>query len=156
VNGISLFRYPRYHLGVRGKATAGQEDNIEKAKYLIRECERDGIKMMVPSIVVAEVLCALEPQLHSAVSEFMHRRFIVPPFDTQAALHFAGMWSKQKQLKGKHGISRAEMKADLMITATALAKGAKWIYSEDIGLRKFAHDYIEVRPLPSIEKQLEL
>ncbi|NET33493.1 MAG: type II toxin-antitoxin system VapC family toxin [Cyanothece sp. SIO1E1] len=142
--------------GVRGKATPGQEQNIYKAKYLISKCDEDGIKIMVPSVVVAEVLCALEPRLHSAVSELMHRQFIVPPFDTQAALHFAEMWRNRKQPKDDSGISRAEMKADFMITAIAMARGAKCIYSEDVGLKKFAQDYINVRPLPSIERQMSL
>jgi predicted nucleic acid-binding protein len=37
-----------------------------------------------------------------------------------------------------------------MIAATAIARGAKCIYSEDAGLKKFAQDYIDIRPLPSI------
>jgi predicted nucleic acid-binding protein len=82
--------------GVRGKATVGQEDKIAKAKNLISKCEEDGINVIVPSIVVAEMLCALEPRLHSAVSELMHRRFIVPPFDTQASLHFARIWHDKR------------------------------------------------------------
>jgi len=126
--------------GVKRQATPGQEDNIDKAK-----CEKDGIDIMVPSVVVAEILCALEPGLH-----------IVPPFDTQAALHFAEMWRNKKQLKDESGISRAEMKADYMITATAIARGAKCIYSQDAGLKKFAQDYIDVRPLPSIERQMSI
>lgn len=144
--------------GVRGKATPGQEDSIEKAKYLINKCEKDGIKIMVPSVVVAEVLCALEPGLHNAVSELMHRRFIVPPFDTKAALHFAKMWRNKKQLKddSEMSISRAEMKADFMITATAFARGANCIYSEDAGLKNFAQDYIDVRSLPNVERQMSI
>jgi predicted nucleic acid-binding protein len=142
--------------GVRGKATLGQEDNIEKAKYLISMCDKDGIKIMIPSVVVAEVLCALEPRLHSAVSELMHRRFIVPPFDTQAALHFAEMWRNKKNIKDESGISRAEMKADFMITATALARGANCIYSEDSGLKKFAQGYIDVKSLPNVENQMSI
>jgi predicted nucleic acid-binding protein len=142
--------------GVRGKATPGQEKNIEKAKYLTSKCEEDRIKIMVPSVVVAEVLCALEPKLHSAVSELMHRRFVIPPFDTQAALQFAEMWRNRKQPKDDSGISRAEMKADYMITAIAIARGAKCIYSEDAGLKKFAQDYIDVRPLPNIERQMSI
>lgn len=48
------------------------------------------------------------------------------------------------------------MKADFMIAATALARGADCIYSEDIGLRRFAQDYIDVRPLPNVERQMSL
>ena len=142
--------------GVREKATLGQEDKIEKSKYLISMCEKNGIKIMVPSVVIAEVLCALEPRLHSAVSELMHRRFIVPPFDTQAALHFAEMWRNKKQPKDESGISRSEMKADYMIIATARARGANCIYSEDSGLKKFAQDYVDVKPLPHVERQMSI
>lgn len=141
--------------GIRGKATPGQENRIEKARHLINLCEKNDTKMMVPSVVVAEVLCALEPKSHSAVSELMHRSFIVPPFDTQAATYFAKMWRNRKQVKDK-AVSRAEMKADFMIAATALSRGASCIYSEDAGLRKFAQDYISVRPLPNMEEQMPI
>lgn len=141
--------------GIRGKATPGQENRIEKAQYLINSCEKNGTKMMIPSVVVAEVLCALDSKSHSAVSELMHRSFIVPPFDTQAATYFAKMWRNKKQVKDK-AVSRAEMKADFMIAATALSRGASCIYSEDAGLRKFAQDYISVKPLPNVEKQMSI
>lgn len=38
--------------GVKRQATPGQEDNIDKAKYLINTCEENGIDIMVPSVVV--------------------------------------------------------------------------------------------------------
>ncbi len=142
--------------GVKKQATPEQEDNIEKARYLIAMCEEDGIKIMVPSVVVAELLCALEPRLHSAFSDLMHRQFIVPPFDTQAALHFAEIWRNKKQIKEASGISRAEMKADFMITAIALARKADCIYSEDQGLKRFAQDFIDVKSLPTVEKQMSI
>jgi predicted nucleic acid-binding protein len=81
---------------------------------------------------------------------------MIPPFDTQAALHFEKMWRNRKQVKDQNGISRAEMKADFMIAATAIARGAECIYSEDAGLKKFAQDYIDVRPLPRIARQMSI
>lgn len=142
--------------GLKEEATDGQEVNIDKAKYLIDTCEKDGVDIIVPSIVVAELLCALDPSLHNDFRKQMHRRFIVPPFDTQAALHFAKIWREKYQFKDEYGISRTKMKADFMITATAIARGAKCIYSEDIKLKKFAQDYIDVRPLPIIERQMSI
>ena len=141
--------------GIRGKATPGQENRIEKAQYLINSCEKNGTKMMIPSVVVAEVLCALDSKSHSAVSELMHRSFIVPPFVTEAATYIANKWRIKKHVKDK-AVSRAEMKADFMIAATALSRGASCIYSEDAGLRKFAQDYISVKPLPNVEKQMSI
>lgn len=43
-----------------------------------------------------------------------------------------------------------------MITAIALARKADCIYSEDPGLKKFAQDYIDVRPLPNVERQMSI
>ncbi len=136
--------------GVKKQATIGQENNIEKAKYLIKLCEQDKIDVIVPSVVVAEILCGLEPDSRNPFVELMHHRFIAPPFDTQAALQFAHIWRNKRQIQGEIGISRAEMKADFMIIATAVVRGAECIYSEDVGLKKFAQDYIDVRPLPNI------
>jgi predicted nucleic acid-binding protein len=142
--------------GVRKYATVRQEINIEKAKYLIESCEKEQIKIMIPSVVVAEVLCALEPSLHNSFNQLITRKFMVMPFDTQAALYFAKLWREKKQIKDTIEISRSEMKADFMIVATALARGADCIYSEDKGLRKFAQDYIKVKPLPSFDKQISI
>lgn len=111
---------------------------------------------MVPSIVVAELLCNLDPKVHNDFNKLILRNFIVPPFDSQAALYFGKIWQQKRQGHNKVGVSRAEMKADFMITATALARGAKCIYTEDIALQKFARDFIEVRPLPSVQEQLNL
>ena len=142
--------------GIKKQATPGQEGNIDKARHLIQTCEKDGTEIMIPSVVVAEVLCALKPRLHIEFSAIIHKRFIIPPFDTQAALKFAEIWQKRKAAKGDSKISRAEMKADFMITATAVVGGAECIYSEDAGLKKFAQDYINVRPLPSIAEQMTI
>ena len=112
--------------------------------------------MMVPSVVVAELLCALKPTEHNAFSERMHRRFIVPPFDTKAALHYAQIWSKKRGETDIEKISKPAKKADLMIIATAIAKGAERIYSQDKGLKNLAQGYIEVKPLPSFENQMSI
>ncbi len=136
--------------GVKNQATPGQEENIDKAKLLIRICEDNGSRVMVPSVVVAELLCALAPELHNSFSEQMHRQFIVPLLDTQAALHFANLWKNRQNQRPLTGISRSEMKADFMIISIALARGANCIYSEDSGLRNFAQQYIDVKPLPDL------
>jgi predicted nucleic acid-binding protein len=142
--------------GVKRQATPGQEENIEKAEFLISMCDENDIKIMVPAVVVAEILCALEPRFHGAVSELMQRRFIVLPFDTRAALHFADIWRNKRQSRQESGMSRHEMKADFMITAIAVAGGASCIYSEDPGLKKFAQDYIDVKSLPPVQKQMSI
>ena len=144
--------------GVKKQATPGQEPNIDKAEFLIEQCEKDKIQVMLPSIVVAELLCAIDPSQYSAFNQIMQSRFMIIPFDMIAAAYFGKMWQERKKIESKkiEGISRAEMKADLMIIATALSRKAECIYSEDGPLTRFAQDFIEVRPLPVSMKQLSI
>lgn len=138
--------------GVKKQATVGQEENIEKARFLIEKCEREGIKIMVPSVVIAEFLCREEIQSYNKLVELMNRSFIIPPFDTQAAVHFATLRRNRKQLGvDEDKVERKEMIADLMIIAIALARKADCIYSGDKNLAKFAKGYIDVKALPIIE-----
>jgi predicted nucleic acid-binding protein len=135
--------------GIKKDATPGQEDMIVKAEHLIQQCEEERIQIIVPAIVVAELLSGLKPESYSEFTAFMQRRFMVIPFDTQAALHFAVMWRNRKQSL-IDAVTRTEMRTDYLIIATAKARGAKCIYSEDPHLSNFAQNYIEVKGLPSI------
>ncbi|NJL57616.1 PIN domain-containing protein [bacterium] len=140
--------------GIKREATAGQEGKIAQAESLISSCEENKINIMIPSIVFAEVICNLDSKLQNELSAVMTRRFIIPPFDTRAALYFAQMWKeawgRRKGLDENIRVSREHMKADLMIIATARSNGAYCIYSEDASLKLFACDYIDVKPLPAV------
>ncbi len=114
--------------GVKQEATPGQDVMIQKAKALIARCDADKVSVMLPSLVVAELLMAVDTTLHNDFIAFVNARFIVPTFDTNAAA----------------------------IVATAIAQGADCIYTEDPLLEKFAQGRIDIRPLPSIQQQLSI
>jgi predicted nucleic acid-binding protein len=145
--------------GVKQEATPGQDVMIQKAKALITRCDANKVSVMLPSLVVAELLMAVDTKLHNNFIAFVNARFIVPTFDTNAAAIFAAMWRDRKiNLDQDPSIAktRAEMKADFMIVATAIAQGADCIYTEDPLLEKFAQGRIDIRPLPSIQQQLSI
>lgn len=141
--------------GLKESATPGQEAKIDQAKYLLSLCEENQKIVLIPSIVVGEILSSLTPNAVNEFTTVLHRRFRVVPYDTQAAVIFAMMWRDRKKLLQLNqqlslGATREEIKADCMIAATAKAKGASCIYSEDAKLAKFAKNHIEVLPLPNL------
>jgi len=146
--------------GIKQQATPGQEGMIEKAKYLIQTCTEDGKRIIIPSVVIAELLMPIDPNSHQAFSALMQKRFIISTFDLKAASYFAKVWQERKQereyLINNALATRAELKADSMIIATAVASGASCIYSHDIPLRKCATSFIEVCDIPEIPYDLQL
>ncbi|NJK80323.1 MAG: type II toxin-antitoxin system VapC family toxin [Chloroflexaceae bacterium] len=135
--------------GVREEATPTQKDMIPKAKELFEYFGRQKIQVAFPSIVVGESLVRVPvPEHPNVLNKFS--QFIILPYDTLSAMWFARIW---QQLKDQEeitrlqttGLSRVELKADLMIIATAVAHGAKVLYSGDHKLLKLATNFIEIQ-----------
>lgn len=140
--------------GIKQEAVLSQQDMISRAKYLIDKCEEQKKRVLVPSIVVAELLIKIAPAKHQVFIKSMEKKFIVPPFDTQTASHFARIWQKNegsfKGLVASGEATRQELKADLMILATAVAKKAWCIYSTDPHMKKLAAGFVDVLDLPEV------
>ncbi|MBF0241005.1 MAG: PIN domain-containing protein [Desulfamplus sp.] len=138
---------------VKKEATAGQEEMIKKASYLLEKCQESKTEIIIPSIVVGELLSALPSDKHGAFINAL-KYFKIPPFDIQAAVIYAKMWQSNKALRKdekNQGAKREEMKADCMIVATAKARGSSCIYSEDVRLRKFAEGHIKAAALSDVQ-----
>ena len=121
--------------GIKEQATIGQEDNIANTKRFIEKLPSED-KVIIPSIVMAEFLLAIPQDLHAAVINLFQRSFIIAPFDAFAASKLALVWQSYKKPEIAKQITesqttRAELRADAMIVATALAQKAECIYSHD-------------------------
>lgn len=142
--------------GLKKSATPGQEIKIHQAEYLISLCNERNDIVLIPSIVAGEILSSLPlNETNEFTTAVLQRKFRIVPYDIQAAAVFAMMWRDRQKLLQRNkqlslGATREEVKADCMIAATAKAKGASCIYSEDVKLAKFAKEHIEVRPLPNL------
>lgn len=133
---------------IKGEATPGQEGMIPKAKYLLQKCKDEKQKVLVPAIVLAELLSGTEQARHDEFYRIIQKRFIVPPFDAAAAVHYAKIWQEKKP--GGTQATREEIKADCMIVAIAVARGADCVYTCDNTLKKIAHGFIDTRDLPEV------
>lgn len=127
--------------GVKRQATSGQEDNIRKVGYLLKQLEKQRAQILVPSIVLAEALAPLPSTQYAAFVQMMERMFVIAPFDSRSAVQFARLW--QTRLKDT-AFTRAEMKADYQIAAIALANGCNTLYTGDEGSCKFAIPHLPV------------
>ena len=142
--------------GVREIATPGQEDLIPRAKAFLGDAKMNGLRLLVPSIVVAELLSAIEEKHHALTSNLLSSGFMTPAFDLSAASHFARLWQRKQEsgliesIRKEQGATRSELKADCMIVATSLAQKAEAIYSHDFKLKRFANGEIDVLEIPAL------
>ena len=146
--------------GLREYAEPSQTENIDRAKHLLRKLHDRGDKILVPSIVVAEVMAGVldkDKNYYEKISK-MIQKFRCPPFDNKAAMVYANIhhekWNQVKNNKGN--ATRSELKADMMILAIAISNKCKTIYTEDIPLAKLSNGYITVSGLPVINEQPSL
>lgn len=147
---------------IKEQSSPGQEYMIPRAKKFLEYLESEKYIVLIPAIVVAELLMRVPPELHATVTNLLDRSFVIPPFDLQSSTYFARIWQdKQKQgiikeLQQNYQAQRDEIKADCMIVAIALSRGAECIYSYDKKLRIFANGHIEVEEIPIIPNQPSL
>lgn len=141
--------------GIKEECTKGQEDMIPVTKRFIESIDND-TSVLIPAIVVAEFLMRIPPDLHAMVINLFNKNYIIAPFDALCASKFSLVWNKNKDQAEellKAGATRAELKADSLIVATAVARKAECIYSYDKWTKTFAKNFIDVKEVPFIPKQ---
>lgn len=84
----------------------------------------------------------------------MMKEYLITPFDAQCAMEFSKLWKKKSDSQ-KEEVSR-KMKPDYMILATAIARKAEVLYTEDRKLQRLAGDYIRTEGLPGYTVQTSL
>lgn len=146
---------------IKEEATPGQEAMIPKSKAFLRWLDETNTRVLIPTVIIAEFLMRIPPDMHTTVSNLMQQDFLIAPFDTQAAANFSKIWQTNKEQKVireliASGKTRQELKVDSMIVAIAVSRNAECVYSYDDGLKKFANGYIDVKQIPELPEQKAL
>lgn len=146
--------------GIKEQAKKGQEDKISLAKRFIDSLGNDD-NVLIPSIVLAEFLIPIPPELHAMVINLFTKNFIIAPFDALAASKFSLIWRTNKPLDTAKQLidnyaTRAELRADSMIVATAVARKAECIYSYDNWVKTFAKGFIDVKAIPDVPQAMDI
>jgi predicted nucleic acid-binding protein len=143
--------------GVKEEASDTQEAMIPRAKRLLQQLRDDKYQLIVPAIVLAEALVQVEAQDHPDFLRLMRRSFVISPFDGAVAGHFARLWYTYKQhplvleVIQNRERTRAMMKADCMIIATALSTRSAAIYTSNVkDFQRFRMPGLEIKDLPEL------
>lgn len=141
---------------VQKVAKRGQEYRLQQAAALMDWIDRHGHNLVFIADVVSEFLVGDDESRRERLSDLLETRFAVLPFDTKAARIAAKLKSHPEFLKQfqQSGKSRACIKADVRIVATAVAHGVERVYSTDPDVRKFADRCgLSCSGLPIVETQ---
>jgi hypothetical protein len=141
--------------GIKEQCIEGQEDMIARAKDFIDNLNNETL-VLIPSLVVAEFLMNVPPNLHAMVINLFSKKFVISSFDALCASKYTQIWQAHKsiadaEILAKSGKTRAELKADGMIVAIAVANKAQCIYSHDKWVKTFSEGFIDVKEIPPVK-----
>lgn len=138
--------------GIKRAPSQGQESMIARAEYLFQWMDENKHQVMIPTIVLAEVLAPEPLEKYPVLMEKISKNFMVVDFDARAASRYGQLFMNRldevKKVAKENEIEKQKMKIDHLIISCALVHGASCIYSNDIGLKAFGNNFIEVRDLP--------
>jgi len=133
---------------------------VKRAINLFGYLEENDIRVLLPSVVVAEVLVTIPYADHLSVMSKLQEDWMIANFDLRVASAFARLKRKFLDESGKRelkriteGSTKAVITADMMVLSTALANGADYLVTDDLHLLKLAAGEIETMRSDSIPFQ---
>ncbi len=152
--------------GLKGVASPGQEGMVARARFLLDELDKKGAIIIVPAPVLTEFFHEVEPADKPAALQAFEKRFVVAPFDAQAAAIADELWLKVKEdphlcpeLEGPCVVGRIPkrvLKYDVQIVAIALANKVDGLYSSDHHVQTIANGRVSVLDMPEVKEQGDL
>jgi hypothetical protein len=129
----------------------------QRARMLMKLLDQQKVKIIIPSVVVAELIMPIDPSKHARILLEFSSQFFCPPFDVSACSLAARLWQFERGLPGgKAGLPEKEqsvrkvLKSDILIVATAKIAGAVTFYSNDKKARRLADESgMEGKDLPT-------
>lgn len=141
---------------LRGKGTIA-DDKIVRSRMLLQIINDQKEELIFPAIAVAEYLVPFAPSDHGAQIAKIQNYFFCPPFDIHAASIAAELLQRYRKLPpSQQTASRAQLKADIQIVATAKAAGVQRFYSHDKACRKIASLVMQEEDLPKTTGKFHL
>lgn len=141
-----------------GPKSEKERERRRRARILLTESKQRfrSNQIIVPTIVVAELLTGIPSEAHGTVIANLQENFFCPPFDIRATTIAATVWQARVQAGPPvSGAERRNLKADVLIVATAKLAGARRFYSTDPDCRRVAEIAgLLARDLPSHSEDL--
>ena len=121
------------------RKTPSQKGKVRRAHLLVAELERDKAVIIIPSVVVTEYLKEIAQDDRDRAANEIASWFKVEAFDLEDTVLASKLWDdgEAHRRREEEGY-RNKMKADAMIIAVAINRGAGEFFSEDGDSRKMA------------------
>lgn len=121
-----------------------------RARRLLRRCHEEKRPVMLSIISVGEYLVKVENSQRDEMAKRLDRRFVIAPYNRQAAIFAARIVESTKNPKKAVRIvgGRPVVMADAKIIASLIAAEASLVYLHDGGAIKMASGFIPAKPLP--------
>jgi predicted nucleic acid-binding protein len=116
----------------------GLSDLRFRARVLLEMLEEEGQAILFSTVSLAEVLVRVDEKMHEQFIATVQQKFYCPPFNLPASALAAKLWLSHRKLAPEDQVTRATLKADVQIIATAAVHGAKRFYTHDKKARKLA------------------
>ena len=149
--------------GIIGKAAPGAESFIAPAIDFLKWLNDQDVRVVVPTIVVAEMLVPIPEYDHPDVLSKFRADWMIVEFDLRAASIFARMRydhvvnKRMQDIRSLHpDVTKKELVADVMIIATAISHGATKLYSHNVDMRKLAEGHIVVQSFDDVQFQISM
>jgi predicted nucleic acid-binding protein len=139
------------------QAQAGSQEQSDRDTFeWMQQASAKQVKLALSTIVIGEFLAAYDDYLHADLLGEFTAKFMVAPFDLQAAQRFAVLRHRQTSEKAFASAQQAgskkskhEMRVDSLIIAHAMAMQADALISLDQDMVTLALGMIDVqRPIP--------
>jgi predicted nucleic acid-binding protein len=121
---------------VKKQATAGQEHMIGKAEALLRYCDDNGIKLLIPAPVIVEVMARVTDENdRKKFLDIIYKRFRVAALDDISAMHAGEMWATKPNWKETHSDitvgAKNSFKFDMLVLGIAKQHKVSAVYTND-------------------------
>lgn len=146
---------------VKGYVTDGDDGKVQQARDLIEYFREENITVIIPSIVVAEMLCdVIDEDEREVISDYVSANFFVAQFDILSAREFGKMNAEKiaekealRIYREQNNVLKCKMKNDWNICAIALSNQCDTIFTNNVeDFKKFAGDFINIESLDFVQK----
>lgn len=155
--------------GIQGYARESQKGLVKRTANYLKSLERDSVRIVVPTPVLAEYLCGIPGEVADRQRQVIAKRFRIAEFGEDAAAVCSDLtrdlWRRSRDFKElaqqspneKWDRARQRYKVDCQVIAVAIdARADVIITGEPQVFRMLAGDRISVSDVPVVEIQKAL
>lgn len=150
---------------VKKTSNEGQEDNITKAEWLFNWFFEEKIKVVIPSLVVAEILSGVHDEdKREEISDFICDNFEILQFDIISARIFSDIQIEKyrgngkerlQQYRNQNSVPSCAMKNDWSIASCAISNNCQAIFTNNSrDYKKFVgEDRLQIYDLSFVDEK---